>query len=393
MRKLFQLISVLLYASIASAQVLPIKIGYDPTALSSGASSTNVNAATTRVSCSFIPSQSRTINSLQFYTSSSTGSPIAADFRVDVYADSSGNPTGGSLAGGTAGSAPTSGTNPTVTGLSLAVTAGTRYHAVVKNNNASPASNYFNIRYPNSGSLNYQIPQGFIYGAGQSVFGWNVRGSTDSGSSWTNTQSSPSPCVRVCYSGSLCEGYASTTHILDTGNEIRGTQEAGIKCTIPASWPTTNVRSLSFLIDTTGTVPAGGARPRLYTGATTTPTLAATGTTIPAANITSGAQWLPLSFTSAQALTAGTTFRLTLGVVSGGSAGNALLLYETRNDGTTTTTDSHPLKCVNTTTTDGTTFTDGTDLTAGVMLLDSTPFTVSSGGLINSANTNGGSSQ
>lgn len=378
----------LLLASTVHAQSFPITIGA-PMDQTSGANSTNLNAANSRVSCAFVPAKDKTINSIQFYTSAVTGTLAAADARADIFADSAGNPTGSSLAGGTTASALTGASPINITGLSLAVTGGTRYHAVARNNNATPASNFFNIRYPASGSNAWQFPYNGIFGGGSHLWGWNNRLSTDGGSTWTNGQNSPSPCVRVCYSDSTCEGYAATTHIADTGNEIRGTQEAGIKCVIP-SGVTYNVIGASFFVNITGTAPAGGARIRYYLGSTTTPTLTATGTTVPAANIVTGTT-NPLYFTAAQAMAPGSTVRIMLGAASGGSAGNAFTLSEHRNDGTTSTTDSHPIKCVNTTTTDGVNFTDDTSLTAASLILDpATPFTTSGGGTVTHPGMQGG---
>ena len=369
----------LLLPTFAHAQSFPITIGA-PMDQASGASSTTITEnGAIQVSCAFVPARSKTVNSLQFFVSAVAGTPLSTDFRTDILADSAGNPTSTSLGGGTAGSAPTASSFPTITGLSVAVTGGTRYHAVVKNNAAAASGRTFTLRYPSSGSNAWQFPYAGQFGGGSHLWGWNNRISSDSGATWGNLQNSPSPCVRVCYSDSTCEGYAASTHINDSGNEIRGTQEAGIKCVIPASYPTTNLMGASFLVNVSGTAPAGGARVRYYLGSTTTPTLTATGVTVPAANISTGTT-NPFFFSTPQAITAGSTIRIMLGAASGGSAGNAFTLSESRNDGTSNSTNVHPITCVNTITTDGVNFTDDTSLTAASLILDAgTPFTVSAG--------------
>jgi hypothetical protein len=182
----------------------------------------------------------------------------------------------------------------------------------------------------------------------------------------------------VCYSDSTCEGYAASTHIADTGNEIRGTQEYGIKCVVPSGYPTTNIIGANFLTGVLGSG-ATGARIKYWVGSSTTPTLTKTGLTVPHANISSGTH-NPFLFDAVQSPTAGTTIRITLAATGAGSAGNGYNLSESRNDLSGSSTGVHPWNCVGTGTTDGTNFTDGTDLVAGSIILDATtPFTVTGG--------------
>jgi hypothetical protein len=156
------------------------------------------------------------------------------------------------------------------TGLSQAVTAGTQYWIVLKNVNGTPASNYptWNLLYAVTGGLS----AGTI---------WNItrKVSIDSGSTWTGaTARGDYAGYRIEHSDGSFYGLPVSSAAGEVTNVVYSAREVGAKFTSPSG--IMNVWGVQMSIGKGGS-PTGSPLCKIYTGASSSPTLLATGTQIP----------------------------------------------------------------------------------------------------------------
>lgn len=324
------LLLLLTFALPASAQMqgmYPPAVGFYVPITTAGNTEYSNNAANNRECFSFIPDETKTLNAAHIELSTVTGTPTAAETDLVLLNDASGLPSGSTIETRDASGAPTgSNTVNSWTGFSSSVTAGTRYWLCIQNTNGTPASNYVRVRIPDTAGQG--SPAGYFNAAGHNVkWGWTYCHSTDAGAT-CGTHRKGYPITRLDFSDSTYAGggLKGNDYGTEVTNKIYDTRELGVKFTLPAGYPTTNVKCFSFGLTFSGTIPAGGARGRVYSGTGGTRTLLATSTTVPQGNI--AAEWTPFCLADPIALAPGTTYSFVVGAVSGGDASNYLALMK-----------------------------------------------------------------
>lgn len=261
----------------------------------------NLNAAATYWATSFICDRSEQVSKIKVYVSSVTGTVGSSDLRCDIYSDSGGAPSSSLANTSTVTAAPTGAQWVEFTGFSYTLTEGTQYWIVVRNLNATPASNYPTLRT----IVNYANTYGT---SGLSTWGFSRKVSTDSGATWaTVTQASFAARIEFnngTFFGFPVESVASTTAA--SGERVYASRELGVKFTTPAN-ASLKVIGVAMRVGKTGS-PTGDCRFRIYQDTT----LVATTGVVPLGNITSGVLMYPLYFTSTQSLSASTSYRVVI---------------------------------------------------------------------------------
>lgn len=340
-----------------SAQLLGLRFGGP----SNGSLTTSLNSATTFLGFGFIPSESKTLSKVKILISTKTASPVAADWTLDLYSDNAGAPNVSIEGPKTQAVNPTAATWHEFTGFTTALTAGVQYWLVSKNINGTPATNFFTINHGNSNT-------GPVVEGTLATKGWTKRHTTD-GSAWTVSDRPQNCGWRVEYSDGSFDGFPMSSIGTDTTNAVYSAREAGVKLVIPAN-ATWNVRGLLFTLRKNGS-PTGNPRARIYTGATTTPTLLATSHTILNAGLSTVEADQVFYFSSTQAIAGGTTIRCVLAEdTQSDASGNSFIMrwYGIENDANSKAL--MPWSMQMTYTTDGVTFvdTDTTVLPMGIIL-------------------------
>ena len=317
---------------MAAQRNFPTTMGFF-TSASGGYTYTALHAAATWMAFGLVVDVSRTINKARFFVDL-TGTLASGDVSVSVYSDSAGHP--GSSLGTT--STFTGGTWPAdgwveFTGLSVALTPGTQYWIVIKNNTSTPATNYVQVRHggANSGPL-----AGCL--SSFNTYGWTFQTTTNSGTAWTSVG-----LAGGCFG--IRTGFADGSYM---GMPISGTNngnnyvyagvEQGVQFTMPPAGSLV-VRGASITIaNVAGTPNATGYVYKLYSGST----LLATSNTIPMASVKSmggGNGFFAAEFPSPITIAAGATVRLTLAAVSstdGSTTGPNLFYYNCDSDSNST---------------------------------------------------------
>ena len=281
----------------------------------------------------FVVDVARTINKARFFVDL-TGTLASGDVSVDVYSDVAGHP--GSSLGTT--STFTGGTWPSdgwveFTGLSVALTPGTQYWIVIKNNNATPATHYVQVRH---GSSNSGPLTGCL--SSQNTYGWTSQGTANSGSSWSSVgQYGGCFGIRIGFA----DGSYMGMPIGGTGSGntyVYATYEQGVQFTMPPAGSLVVRGAAITLAAVNGTPNATGYVYKLYSGST----LLATSNTIPTASVKSlagGAGFFAAEFPSPVTIAAGATVRLTLAAVGstdGSTTGPQMYAYNWDGDSNST---------------------------------------------------------
>lgn len=225
----------------------------------------DLNAANNWTCFGFVADSEKTINTLSINVYAIAGTQANLKATVSIYSDTNGYP-------GTLIQASNELTNQaagvwTFTGLSTAMTFGTRYWFVVKNTAVAPTVDYFSVIYgtPNS-----------VHLAGSAAtYGWSATNSTTGGASWTANAAGASGFVIGFSDGS----YAGTPWYTATNStfKIYGAREEGFSFTTPAG-AYLKIRAVWFATYKYGS-PSGASYVKIKYGATT-----ATSNQIPAAN-------------------------------------------------------------------------------------------------------------
>lgn len=310
-------LAILLFPTVALAQIGGFEVGYMPNSpgADNATCATNVASDLSRCAFGFILPSSCTINEIDIYLSGVSGAPLAAETRLDIFDSTAAGIPNASVANDVLDSNPTSSAVNLFDDFSYAASAHTQYWAILKNTNATSTVNYVTVRRSAGGATP-------VFGGtgANKLWGFSDIESSDGGTTWGSQFVNQSAIYILCASGAK---YGIPVHntTVDTTNKIYSTREFGAQFTIPATDPTYNVSGIECAGYLTGTAPAGGARGRLYTGSS--PSFLATTQTIAASAFVAAAYNVnKFYFAADQVLASGTVVTLTMGAVSGGDASN-----------------------------------------------------------------------
>lgn len=295
------------------------RIGFAPSGVPPTSSTVALNAAGTWLAMSFVPETDDTLTELNLPTASVTGSPIAADLQVQIYATSTANlpDSGGTaLATATAAALPTANNLCTWSGLSLAVSANVQYWAVFKNLNASPAANLVSFRVGGS-----QSGWSDEWGS-TTTMGWNKRQTTDSGAAWATGVVSGCAGLRLVYSGGRADGAPVLQYIATSTDTLHTSKETGLHLTLGSN-AKPRVRAISFPVAKVGS-PTGDVVCKLYLGAT----LLATSAAVASRQFSTSFDYVPFVFPAAIAVAPGAVLRASVRNTAADSSANTYRLYE-----------------------------------------------------------------
>jgi hypothetical protein len=273
------------------------------------------------VAFSFKVDSARTLSEVSWYVSNTTAGLAAGDLQCDVYNDDgTGKPSvpGGSLGTITIGSPPGVGFTGWLrfTGFSVALTAGSLYWCVIRNNSGSASTANVTIQL---GSTN-TAPM--VANGGNSQTWGTVRRVTTNG--WTNPSWNTANALTSGFRVGFADGsYNGLPHqgIVDSTpkayNDGTTNNEFGVSFT---NFPTQiSIGGAAFWTYCSSTS-AGSAFFRLYQGTSTTPIRQTYS--IPATNAASSPGWYEMPWTAGPVtLQPGTPYRLTIGS-TGGNASN-----------------------------------------------------------------------
>jgi hypothetical protein len=271
-----------------------------------GASTFNLNAALSGGysanwwAAYIVPLQGGTVSKIRVYCSAVTGTLVSGDLVCDLYSESNGNPNTSLQSSTTVTTIPTGAAWVEFTDFSTALTAGTPYFIVLRNADATPASNAITyVSYSNL-LLNGNITDPQLNQAA-------VFTSTNSGSTWTRLVNIP-PVV-IDYGSGVVEGFPIQGAAQGGSSlQIYSSREAGIKFTTPEN-AKLNISGIIAVILKTGT-PTGNLRYRIYSSNSTTPTLTATTLTRTAGQVSGSRSAKYIPFSSVVTLDANTVVRI-----------------------------------------------------------------------------------
>lgn len=257
----------------------------------------NTNAAANWNAYSILLDTDRQLSKVRIYCTT-TGAPIAADFRCELYSHSSttGAPNA-SIETATVPGSVSNGLWTEWTGFTTTLVANTMYWLVFKNLNASPTVNFYGTNHHGNNSMYAQMGCDIT-----SNWGWAKRSTTNSGTSWAVAVLTAMASFRAEFSDGYFEGFPLGAR---TNAQVYGTREAGayfISPDVPL-----NVKGIAMPLTRTGS-PAGQPRYRLYVNGVLQAT---TGTiTASALVITTGFGYYPLFFSTVITIPPGSTVRV-----------------------------------------------------------------------------------
>jgi hypothetical protein len=233
-------------------------IGY-PNETSANSSSRALNAAATWQAFSFI-AQGKTLSQVRLYQSSRTGLPNAADITLSLCANTTaGIPDATAIETRAATSIPATAGALNFTGFTTALTDGTQYWIVVKNLNATPATNFV--------TLQFSATQALQTGRYSSIFtarGWHAVATLNSGVAWATSGSARVGGPLIRYSDGTNDGAPmSASSAATSGTPIYGTRAVGCKFSGLISGITYNIKTVTFVVGKTGS-PTSPLRCMIY---------------------------------------------------------------------------------------------------------------------------------
>jgi len=285
-------------------------IGLAPAALST--STFALSTANNYIALGVLPSDGKTLSKVKVYGAAVSGTLAGGDLRLDVFSSTTAGVPNVSLSSTTTVTAtPTGAGWVEFTGLSQALTANTQYWLVVRNLNASPASNNLTIQ---TGAANTAPTPGNGSGTG---IGWHRRTTTDAGGTWTSGPIASPAGWRVEYSDGTFDGLpVSAFGGIGTTFGIYGTRKFGVRLTSPTN-AGLKVRGVTMLLLRTGT-----PQPLAYELLNGTTSLGASGTVDLGATIlsTSSGAYVPAFFAAPVTVPAGTDLRVVATAPGGGGS-------------------------------------------------------------------------
>jgi hypothetical protein len=346
-----------------------VSMGYMSQQPNSGMANNTLNAAAKWLAFSFIAGASKQVSKIHWRINGITGSLAAGEVSCTLYDATGTLAVPGSIIEARTTTTPSpltasSTVARTWTGFTATSTLvqGTKYWAVFKNLNASPASNF--PQFSVSGGGTGLVGEG---GVAQLLFDGNsIIQSVDSGANWTVVSNNCIANFVIEYSDGTLEGlYVNNINFFggtgSGGGRIWGTQKVGFRFTMPNI--RYNLRSVMFGMRRVGTM-AGGA----IVEVTNINTGSIVGTSIAKSNvdIVSTAGMTPIFlFETPVTLEPGTPYRITVTPTENTGDGSTnyyqLRCHELEN--ITGNAGSIPYSAsMNATTYNGTTWADGTQL-------------------------------
>lgn len=260
---------ILSFAGLAMCQPRNGPQTYWPFVLDdSSTSNTTLNTAATWVGSYFVAASAKTVSSISISINSTTGTLTSGDLRLALYSDNGGKP-GTEIEGINSSGAPATGWN-TISGYTSSVTAGTNYWIVIRNMDATPASNNFTISR-RSGSISL-LGSSSNGSAAVTSGGWAASISTDSGTNWTKSATIASAVI--VWSDGTRDGFPIDGS--GTSYQVYSTREAGLMF-FTGNYPL-RVDGVAAMASRTGS-PTGALRFRIYEGSGNSRTLVSTTTT------------------------------------------------------------------------------------------------------------------
>ena len=170
------------------------------------------------------------LNKVMTYSSVVTGTLLASEITMELYSanTSDGKPNASIEGPISCDTAPSGAGWHQWSGFTTTLTSGLQYYLVIKNVNATPASNYVTIRI----AREYIYP---IYQAGANNDGMNRYTSSDGGSSWSNAYTGIAG-MRFEFAGPTYRGIPVwSLDNLGVSYGVYSTRESGAKITSPAN--------------------------------------------------------------------------------------------------------------------------------------------------------------
>lgn len=276
--------------------------GWCPQTPSNGVSSLSLNAAATWMAYGFMIPENKTLSKVKFRTGNVTGTLGASDISVSLYSSSTaGVPNAAIEARTTLAAAIASSQWAEATGFTSALTRGTQYWIVVKNLNATPASNFVSLIF----LATQVIPT--IVGGSTARQGWAKNHSTDSGGAWANGVVGGSN-IRLEFSDGSFAGFPIQAAGSNGTQMVYSTREYGVRVVSPTN-AKLNVRGVAMFLNSAVGTPTADPFFKLYTGET--PALLASTDSFPRGIVTA-AGWYQAYFSAAQVIDANTVMRVML---------------------------------------------------------------------------------
>ena len=281
----------------------------------SGAGTTlALNAAATWLDFGYIPAETVTLNAVKVYCSAINGTQGNITCSMVVNGDTNGAPNNSAIAGTStstiaAGAWVAGGNWVEFTGFNCTLTAGTRYHFVIKNLSAVPGTDYPTFRYGGGNTWQFTGQSNFT------TYGLTKVHTVDSGTTWASSPIANAWGMRLQFAASYDGTPVSNNGIVGA---IYANREYGVLFTTPSN-AKLSVIGLQFATGKSGT-PTGNLRGRLYSGTT----LLGTTYTIAQDKINTSVNNISLFFAAAITIAPGTALRAVLSeTTQADAAGNS----------------------------------------------------------------------
>jgi len=279
---------------LAIVNQFPITTSFSSTALDN-ATKTDGTHSDDQAAFAFTPFDSETLSEIWVNLSTPTGSPSTSNIVCDIFAANTTTntaPTGASLGQATISS--TAAGWRSFTGFSVSLTAGSRYFAVIRNKEGTPASNFILVSCNDAGDVSKNT---FSYEPSYFT-------STDGGATWTARRGVASHLAVFASGNSSGRPLGTTT----TSSQIYNTRMYGIKYTIP-SGISAPLAGAIFLLGTETGNPTGNVVAKVYNNTT----LIATSLAIPDAIASNSFGFYTAIFDDTYLFSPSDTLRLVIG--------------------------------------------------------------------------------
>lgn len=284
-----------------------------------GAGGWGTGFSQTGLAYSFVPSVSKQVSKVSVFCSSVAGTLGSADLVCNIYSDSSGVPGSSIEQRATVTATPTGAAWVEFTGFTATstLTAGTPYWIVLRNANATPATNSPTYRFGSSNTIS-TVVNGL---ATSPSYGISKMHTTDGGATWGTALNSICGFM-VEYSDGTAEGVPVSNIAQATGDYVYSNREVGTACALPGS-ATYRIVGISFPVNKLGTT-MDDYRARLYVGSGASPSLLATTVTVLKANVGGTSFWLAAMFSDPVSVVGGAAIRAVMSnTSSNGSTSHA----------------------------------------------------------------------
>lgn len=299
--------------------------------LSNAAAQTlQVNAAATWLGLSFnAPPGNKTLARVRVFATAVAGTLGNTTQSLDIYSDSAGAPNASLVSSTTLTSPPVAASawnewGGASTGLNLALTGGTQYWVVLKNNEAVPGTNFPTYGWVNGGAM----PRN----SGQAALAWSKKHSTNSGGAW-GTAAAGVMGLRLEYTDGTFDGFP-IQNISAASQGAFATSEQGSNFQLPTG-ANLKVAGLAVVLWSVTGTPTNGLRLGLWNGTQGSESNIAYTNTIPEALVAAaGGGWQESYFSSSQTLTGGNFYTVTMATTGADASTKRYNPIALTNDGT-----------------------------------------------------------